>query len=305
MANLNPPEFSSQEDYRLYFIEEVNNDRIPRDPVNAKEKQGRYNAFRASGIKEKYFKMKERAEAEDDVQTGRTSRPAPAQLNLFNDVSPARSELPMPQATEEVNPVNPNQQSFNFGSAAEDFRSGDEIQKDLLTKIFNTLVDISKNVSLMTEGFPDLLEASKSVDKLKGKNKLEEREKEQESMASRLKASGANVIQNTAQGVFGFFEKIFAILTPFLLGFVLSFTDLTNPVELLKDALFLLAAYIGGKFIYQLGKALTMTLLNKLLQNFIGPKQILAPNSTIITSGGVPGAGGPVGAGGGAHMVSA
>ena len=226
---------------------------------------------------------------------------APTQGTLFGFGPQAISN---PEAEEkEVDPnqqsfdfeVDPNQQSFNFDSATEESKANTEVQKDLLTSIFNTLVDISKNVSLMTEGFPDLLEASKSVDKLKGKNKLEEREKEQESMASRLKASGANVIQNTAQGVFGFFEKIFAILTPFILGLALTLTDLNNPVQLLKDAFKVLAAFLVGKFIYQLGKALTMAFISKLLQNFIGPKQILAPNSTIITSGGVPGAGGPVG----------
>jgi hypothetical protein len=237
------------------------------------------------------------AEAEDDVRTGRTSRPAPAQLNLFNDPSPARSRLPRPQATEEeVNPVNPNQQSFNFGSNAEDFRSGDEIQKDLLTKIFNTLFDISKNVSLMTEGFPDLLEASKSVDKLKDPNKLADQETKNEEMARSLKASGASVIQNTAEGVFGFFEKLFAILTPFLLGFILGLADLTNPIQLLKNALLGLAIFIAGKFIFQLGKALTLTLISKLLEKFVGPKIINAPNSIINTGGlGAPGTGGRTG----------
>jgi hypothetical protein len=298
MANLNPPEFSSQEDYRLYFIEEVNNDRIPRDPVNAKEKDGRYNAFRASGIREKYRQMKERAEAEDDVRTGRTSRPAPAQLNLFNDPSPARSRLPKPQATEEEPAVSPNQQSFSFGETAQDFRSGTEIQKDLLTKIFNTLFDISKNVSLMTEGFPDLLEASKSVDKLKDPNKLADQETKNEEMARSLRASGASVIQNTAQGVFGFFEKLFAILSPLLLGLVVSFMDLTDPLELLKNALSVLAAFIVGKFIYQLGKSLTLTLISKLLEKFVGPKIINAPNS-IINAGGT---GTGVGTGGGGFI---
>jgi hypothetical protein len=74
--------------------------------------------------------------------------------------------------------------------------------------------------------------------------------------------------------------------------------DLTDPLELLKNALSVLAAFIVGKFIYQLGKSLTLTLISKLLEKFVGPKIINAPNS-IINAGGT---GTGVGTGGGGFI---
>jgi hypothetical protein len=301
MADLIPPLFRKFSDYRDYFVEEVKANRIPREPKSSEEKKGYRTAVKDNSVRKKYMEMKDKTEGVEGRANRTTESPEPTQRNLFDDSSPTQPRLPTPQATEEepvVNAVNPNQQSFSFGETAQDFRSDAEVQKDLLTKIFDTLLDISKNVSLMAEGFPDLLEASKSVDKLKQPNRLADQEAKNEDMAKSLKASGASVIQNTAQGVFGFFEKLFAILTPFLLGLVVSFMDLTNPLQLLKDSLLILAAFIVGKFIYQLGKALTLTLISKLLEKFVGPKIINAPNS-IINAGGT---GTGVGTGGGGFI---
>jgi hypothetical protein len=326
MADLIPPLFKSPEDYRLYFIEEVENGRIPRDPVGAQEKQGMHNAFKGkkSGpiIKQKHSNLLKEAEKIDDIANRRTESPKsttrilslkdlafdnragegtpkqPTQRNLFDDSSPTQPRLPTPQATEEepvVNAVNPNQQSFSFGETAQDFRSDAEVQKELLTKIFDTLFDISKNVSLMAEGFPDLLEASKSVDKLKDTNNLKKEEEDREALGKRLKGNLADAGMSLVSTGFGFFEKLFAILTPFIAGFLLSFTDLLDPVKLLKQALLLLSAFIVGKLIYQLGKAVTFTLLERLKEKFIsGPKVINAPNSVINAGSVGTGTGGVV-----------
>jgi hypothetical protein len=81
---------------------------------------------------------------------------------------------------------------------------------------------------------------------------------------------------------------ITAVLIPFLLGFLLSFVDLTKPLDLLKAALTGLAVYIGGKFLVLLAK-------NWLKGLFMGPKVINAPGS-VINAGGIPGT--PAGKGG-------
>ena len=151
-----------------------------------------------------------------------------------------------------VNAVNPNQQSFSFGSTAEDFRSDAEVQKDLLTKIFNTLFDISKNVSAIVDNLPDLKgEATPKVDTLK------QEELSRESREGGVKKAAFGVLSTAPSSIFGAFEKILAILTPILIGFALAFVDLTDPIDLVKKALIGFAAFIAGKFIFQLIKSVT------------------------------------------------
>lgn len=216
----------------------------------------------------------------------------------------ADNNKPLPKVKPDTE--EPVQEQLDFGSMAEDFRSSEEIQKDLLTKIFNSIFDISKNVSIIAGMLPDLISLQSDIDKTSSRrvsddvdkkpDDLEQQEKDRESTVQELKKSGVSVIKNTAEGVFGFFEKVFAILTPMIFGMLLAFTDLTNPIQLLKDALVGLAVFMGGKFAYQMVKALSMTLISKLLDRFLtGPKTIMAPGSTIITDGigtGIPGSGG-------------
>lgn len=191
--------------------------------------------------------------------------------------------LPKVEAAEDKLPM---QQQFNFGQQAEDFRTDSEIQKDLLSKIFTTLLDISGNVTIISEMMPDLLSAQKSLEALRGPDRLAEQEKEQEGLARTLRGDTAKVIKSTADGAIGFFEKVFALITPFLLGFALNFVDLNNPIKLLKAALISVVGFLTGKFVYQLGKSFVNTLLTRALDSFVGPKVINAPNS-IINAGGV------------------
>ncbi len=182
-------------------------------------------------------------------------------------------------------------------------RSKDPVAAKILLDISNTLMDIAENVALITEGMPDLLGASTATPT----NNLKKEEEDREALGKRLKGNLADAGMSLVSTGFGFFEKLFAILTPFIAGFLLSFTDLLDPVKLLKQALLLLSAFIVGKLIYQLGKAVTFTLLERLKEKFIsGPKVINAPNS-VINAGGTgtggpvpgPGGGGGGGAGGG------
>lgn len=168
-------------------------------------------------------------------------------------------------------------------------KARDQVSTKILLNISSILMDISEDVSAIAEALPNLGGGGK-------KDTLQEEEFSREANARKLKEGSAGVIQNTAEGVFGLFEKIFAILTPFLLGFVLRFTDLTNPIQLLKDALVGVAYFMLGKFIYQLGKTFMLGLLKNMLDKWVGPKVINAPNSIINAGGiGAPGTGVPVG----------
>lgn len=155
-------------------------------------------------------------------------------------------------------------------------KARDQVSAKILLNISSILMDISEDVSAIAGALPNLGGERKT-------DTLAEEEKNRETAVSRLKAGTSNMIQNTAEGVFGLFEKIFAILTPFLLGFVMRFVDLTNPIKLLKGALIGLAAFLAGKFIYQIVKGFTLGLIKTGLEKVFGakPKIINAPNSVI------------------------
>jgi hypothetical protein len=179
------------------------------------------------------------------------------------------------------------------GDESSDAKLMIEAQKDqltVLTDIRGLMKNIADNifagmvVTLPSEAM-DLLTAPSKANALA--TKVKEREaglgKDEKEMSPLGK-----LFQEYFGGLKRVVTIITAVLIPFLLGFLLSFVDLTKPLDLLKAALTGLAVYIGGKFLVLLAK-------NWLKGLFMGPKVINAPGS-VINAGGIPGT--PAGKGG-------
>jgi hypothetical protein len=166
-----------------------------------------------------------------------------------------------------------------------------KVQLAVFTDILGVVKNIADNMvagmraqGLMYAGMDAYLDVARG----ETKNRLAEKEKEKEAGLDE-DAKQISPLGKLFQEYFGSLKRLLTIITavliPFLLGFVLSFVDLTKPIDLLKAALVGLAAYIGGKFLLLLAK-------NLIKNMFLGPKTIMAPGSTIITSGGVGAVGG-------------
>jgi hypothetical protein len=179
------------------------------------------------------------------------------------------------------------------GDESSDAKLMIEAQKDqltVLTDIRGLMKNIADNifagmvVTLPSEAM-DLLTAPSKA------NALATKEKEREAGLGKDEKE-MSPLGKLFQEYFGGLKRVVTIITavliPFLLGFLLSFVDLTKPLDLLKAALTGLAVYIGGKFLVLLAK-------NWLKGLFMGPKVINAPGS-VINAGGIPGT--PAGKGG-------
>jgi len=168
-----------------------------------------------------------------------------------------------------------NREANDRGSVS---RSKDPFAAKILLDISNTLMDIAENVSLITEGLPDLrgqgTPAAPAVNTLRQEEENRER--------GGIKNAAVGVLKTAPDRIFGAFEKIFAILTPVLLGFLIGLTDLNDPLELVTDALIAFAAFIGGRFLYQLLKNVTIAAIMKLFT-----RTPTVPGTNIPGTGGI------------------
>lgn len=198
------------------------------------------------------------------------------------------------------------QGEFSFPSQSEDFRDDSTIQKDLLTQIASSLLQISSNVASMSNILPDLLDAQKALVGATEGDALTQEELAREGKLSVGKQAAVGVLSGAPGSIFGAFEKVFAILTPLLLGFALTLTDLNDPIELVKDALKAFAIFMGGKFLYQLLKSVTIAVVTEKVKGIFAGRAAgsAAGGITAATTGGIAGdvAGQTTGGAGGAPV---
>lgn len=183
------------------------------------------------------------------------------------------------------------QGEFSFPSQSEDFRDDSTIQKDLLTQIASSLLQISSNVASMSNILPDLLDAQKALVGATEGDALKQEELAREGKLSVGKQAAVGVLGGAPGSIFGAFEKVFAILTPLLLGFALTLTDLNDPIELVKDALKAFAIFMGGKFLYQLLKSVTIAVVTEKVKGIFAGRAAgsAAGGITAATTGGIAG----------------
>jgi hypothetical protein len=158
-----------------------------------------------------------------------------------------------------------------------------DVMATLLTNINQNLSLIALN--MLPETLRTLMDQSEMLEESQArKNELKQKESEREAGLGKDEKE-MSPLGKLFQEYFGGLKRVVTIITavliPFLLGFLLSFVDLTKPLDLLKAALTGLAVYIGGKFLVLLAK-------NWLKGLFMGPKVINAPGS-VINAGGIPG----------------
>lgn len=132
-----------------------------------------------------------------------------------------------------------------------------------------------KQISTVTENIEAALVSQK--DSLKNK----------EAIAEDKADDDEKKVKSVEDKAVGFFEKLWTVISPMLLGFFMGITDLTKPLGLLQVALSSLVAFLGVKVLGSLLiRALTGTITRIILKLFnTGSKIINAPNSVINAGG--------------------
>ncbi len=164
-------------------------------------------------------------------------------------------------------------------------RSKDPVAAKILLDISNTLMDIAENVLAIVDSLPDLKgEAAPRVDTL---------QQEELNRESKIGKSAMGVLATAPARVMGFFEKIFAVLTPLLLGFALALLDLNDPIDLIKKVLLGFAAFIAGRFLLQLAASVAIATVSAIFKYVFKKIVGLFSSSAAGAAGAAGGAGGP------------
>jgi hypothetical protein len=199
----------------------------------------------------------------------------------------ATKPLPTIATDSQGRPVKEDEKSTDIKISVDTQKVQLAVLTDLLGVVKNiadNMVAVMRSQGIMYAG----MDAYLDVARVETKNRLAEKEKEKEAKLGEGEQE-KSPLGKLFDEYFGSLKRLLTIITavlvPFLLGFVLSFIDLTKPLDLLKAALIGLAAYIGGKFLLLLAK-------NWIKNMFLGPKTIMAPGSTIIATQGIGGVAG-------------